>query len=74
MSRVAVLGAGGIGCGAAALLCERGHEAVLWSPSGRGTAAFADGMPLQAEGNLTGRYQPVIAPDCAQRRCAMPTR
>lgn len=65
MSRVAVLGAGGIGCGAAALLCERGHEAVLWSPSGRGTAAFAGGLPLQAEGNLTGRYQPIIAPDCA---------
>ena len=35
MSRVAILGAGGIGCGAAALLLERGHEAILWSPSGR---------------------------------------
>jgi opine dehydrogenase len=63
MSRVAVLGAGGIGCGAAALLCERGHEAVLWSPSGRGTAALTDG--LQAEGRLTGLYRPVIAADCA---------
>jgi opine dehydrogenase len=65
MSRVAVLGAGGIGCGAAALLIERGHEVVLWSPSGRGTAAFADGTPLTAEGKLTGAYHPVIAPDCA---------
>jgi len=65
MSRVAVLGAGGIGCGAAALLCERGHTAVLWSPSGRGTAAFADGVALRAEGKLTGSYQPIIAPDCA---------
>jgi opine dehydrogenase len=65
MSRVAVLGAGGIGCGAAALLCERGHEAVLWSPSGRGTAAFAGGVALQAEGKLSGSYRPIIAADCA---------
>jgi len=64
MSRVAVLGAGAIGCGAAALLCERGHEAVLWSPSGHGTAAFADGAALQAQGRLTGAYRPAIAPDC----------
>jgi ketopantoate reductase len=50
MSRVAVLGAGGIGCGAAALLSENGHAPMLWSPSGRGTAAFADGSALRAEG------------------------
>src|SRR5277367_6830408 len=64
MSRVAILGAGGIGCGAAALLSERGHAPVLWSPSGRGTAAFADGTALQAQGQLTGQYHPTIAPDC----------
>ncbi|HEY2417432.1 MAG TPA: 2-dehydropantoate 2-reductase N-terminal domain-containing protein, partial [Steroidobacteraceae bacterium] len=65
MSRVAILGAGGIACGAAAMLCERDHEVVLWSPSGRGTQAFANGAPLQAEGKLTGSYQPIIAEDCA---------
>ena len=65
MSRVAILGAGGIACGAAALLLERGHEAVLWSPSGRGTAAFADGTALQAQGRLNGSYRPVIARDAA---------
>jgi opine dehydrogenase len=65
MSRVAILGAGGIGCGAAALLSERGHVSVLWSPSGRGTAAFADGAALQAEGQLTAQYHPTIAADCA---------
>lgn len=65
MRRVAVLGTGGIGCGAAALLCERGHAAVLWSPSGRGTVAFADGAVLRAEGKLVGEYRPIIAPDCA---------
>jgi opine dehydrogenase len=65
MSRVAVLGTGGIGCGAAALLIERGHEVALWSPSGRGTAAFADGAALQAEGRLTSSYHLTIAADCA---------
>jgi opine dehydrogenase len=65
MSRVAILGTGGIGCGSAALLAERGHSAVLWSPSGRGTEAFASGAPLRAEGKLTGNYQPAIAPDSA---------
>jgi opine dehydrogenase len=65
MSRVAVLGAGGIGRGAAALLAERGHDPVLWSPSGRGTAAFAGGVPLQAEMRLTGAYRIDIATDCA---------
>jgi opine dehydrogenase len=64
MSRVAVLGTGGIGCGAAALLSERGHDVVLWSPSGRGTAAFADSVALQSEGKLTGSCQPMIARDC----------
>jgi opine dehydrogenase len=65
VSRVAVLGTGGIGCGAAALLSARGHTPVLWSPSGRGTAAFAGGVPLQAEFQLTGTYPVEIAADCA---------
>jgi opine dehydrogenase len=64
MSRVAILGTGGIGCGAAVLLRERGHTPVLWSPSGRGTAAFAGGVPLQAEFQLTGTYPVETATDC----------
>jgi opine dehydrogenase len=65
MTRVVVLGTGGIGCGAAALLSENGHAVVLWSPSGRGTASFANGTALRAEGRLTGQYHPAIATDCA---------
>ncbi len=38
---------------------------MLWSPSGRGTVAFADGAVLRAEGKLIGEYRPIIAPDCA---------
>lgn len=65
MSRAAILGTGGIGCGAAALLAERGHAPVLWSPSGRGTAAFAGGVKLRAEMRLSGAYDVDIATDCA---------
>ena len=64
MSRVAILGAGGIGCGAAALLMERGHDVVLWSPSGGATAVFAE-APLRAEGRLAGEYRPTISADAA---------
>jgi opine dehydrogenase len=64
MSRIAILGTGGIGCGAAALLSERGHDAVLWSPSGRGTAMFASGASLQAEGQLNDSYRLTVAADC----------
>jgi opine dehydrogenase len=66
MSRVAVIGTGGIGLGAAALLSERGHDVALWSPTGRGAAAYSGDVPLQAEGRLSGTYRPIVATDCAE--------
>lgn len=57
--RLAVLGAGAIGPAAAALAVSRGHEATLWSPSGRGTDGIAGA--LHAEGVLTGRFPVSIA-------------
>lgn len=52
--RVAVIGAGGIGLGLAALLAARRHQAVLWSPS------LARQAPGQAEvavdGALAGTF------------------
>ena len=63
--RVAILGAGGIGLAMAALLCQEGHDPVVWSPSGRGTRALADGEPLVASGFLTGSFRPRIAASCA---------
>lgn len=39
--RLSVLGAGAIGPAAAVLAAARGHDVVLWSPSGRGTAGIA---------------------------------
>jgi opine dehydrogenase len=57
--RVAILGAGAIGPGCAALVASRGHEAVLWSPSGAGTAGIAGS--LEAEGLLQGRFPVTVA-------------
>ncbi len=56
--RVAVLGAGGVGLGMAALLCRDGHDPVLWSRSG------APGT-VTAAGAIAGVFQPRIAPTCA---------
>ena len=44
--RVSILGAGAIAYGTAVLLAKAGHEAVLWSPSGRRTVDLAAGHPL----------------------------
>jgi opine dehydrogenase len=64
--RVAVLGTGGIGLGAAALLKTNGHAPVLWSPSGRGAAELAAAADLRAEGALTGPYAIAVAPTCQE--------
>jgi opine dehydrogenase len=56
--RVAVLGAGGIGLGMAALLCRDGHDPVLWSRSGAPGAVTATGA-------IEGRFQPRVATTCA---------
>ena len=57
--RLAVLGAGAVGPGAAALAVSRGHSAVLWSPSGAGTAGL--GGWIEAEGVLEGRFAVGVA-------------
>jgi opine dehydrogenase len=63
--KVAIMGAGAIAYASAALLIQNGHEAVLWSPSGRRTAALAQGKLLRSEGVVSGEFKPVIASDCA---------
>jgi opine dehydrogenase len=59
--RVAILGAGSIGLASAALLCERGHQPVLWAPTGRVLPAG----PLVSTGAVAGRFAPEVAGDCA---------
>ncbi|MEK1870413.1 MAG: NAD/NADP octopine/nopaline dehydrogenase, partial [Ensifer adhaerens] len=59
--RVGIAGAGSIAFGTAALLEKLGHKATLWSPSGTGTVALADGKSLTAEGAIEGTFLPAVA-------------
>lgn len=63
--RVAILGTGGIGLGTAAVLHERRHHPVLWSPSGLGIQPFETGGELVAEGAVNARFRPETARDPA---------
>lgn len=58
---VGLAGAGAAAFAAAAYLESVGHRAVLWSPSGRRTAALAEGTPLIATGALEGAFRPGVA-------------
>ena len=62
-ARVGVAGAGSIAMGTAALLHENGHDPMLWSPSGKGTAALAGGAKLIANGAVDAAFRPRVAAD-----------
>jgi hypothetical protein len=57
--RIAILGAGAVGRASAAYLITRGHEQVIWSPSGKSAAAFRDGQ-LAVEGEIAGAFRLTI--------------
>ncbi len=59
--KVAVLGAGAIAYGGAAYLASRGHDPILWSPSGKRTKELAAGKLLKATGALEGEYKVRVA-------------
>ena len=63
--RVGLAGAGSIAFGTAALLHEAGHDPMLWSPSGAGTAELAGGAALVATGALETTLTPRIADSAA---------
>jgi opine dehydrogenase len=54
--RVAVLGAGGVGLGTAALLASNGHESSVWARSPKGIGPMLDGKSLIARGQIAGEY------------------
>jgi opine dehydrogenase len=59
--RIGVAGAGSVALGTAALLVGNGHDPMLWSPSGAGTAALAEGATLTATGAIDAELTPRIA-------------
>jgi len=63
---VAILGAGAIAFGSAALIEAGGHRAALWSPSGGGTAALARDGALAYGGAMTGTAHPAVIADLAE--------
>lgn len=63
--KAGIAGAGSIAFGTAALLCENGHDPMLWSPSGEGTRDLAGGGRLEASGAIEGSYAPRVATDAA---------
>ena len=64
--RIGIAGAGSIAFATAALVAESGHDPMLWSPSGTGTAALVDGTPLTAKGALDTVLTPRIAATAEQ--------
>ena len=62
-AKVGIAGAGSVAMGTAALLHDNGHDPMLWSPSGKGTAALAGGGTLIANGAVDAAFRPRLAAD-----------
>ncbi|KAA0971751.1 NAD/NADP octopine/nopaline dehydrogenase [Aureimonas fodinaquatilis] len=54
--KLAILGAGAMGLTAAAVATSRGHEAVLWSPSGKSTTGLAEKGFVTSTGAIEGNW------------------
>lgn len=64
--RVALLGAGAVALGNAALLSSRGHQVVIWSPTGNGAPMKAGSSAIEASGAIEGRIAVEVATTAVQ--------
>ncbi len=64
--RIGIAGAGSIACGTAALVSVNRHSPMLWSPSGKGTAALEKGTTMIVEGAVDADLTPRIAASARQ--------
>ncbi|MDH2329199.1 NAD/NADP octopine/nopaline dehydrogenase family protein [Cereibacter sp. SYSU M97828] len=62
--KVAILGAGAAAFALAVLLKRDGHDPVIWSPSGEGSAGIAT-TPIRASGVIEGEFAVTVASKCA---------
>lgn len=63
---VAIVGAGAIALGSAAILDAGGHRVAVWSPSGRGTRVLARRGVLDYAGVVAGQAQPSVIADLSE--------
>ncbi len=54
--KIAILGAGAIGLGMAALLSQKSIEVSIWAPSAIGAGPLLDGGPVVASGEISGHF------------------
>ena len=59
--KVGIAGVGSVAMGTAAVLHHHGHDPMLWSPSGQGTAALAGDGTLVAHGAIDTAFRPRLA-------------
>lgn len=64
--RVAVIGAGAAGLAAYALLDQRGHAPIVFSPSGASTRVFIEGEQLRVIGAIEATIRPTVALSMAE--------
>lgn len=64
--RVALLGAGAVALGNAALLSSRGHQVVVWSPTGNGAPIKVGHYSIEASGAIEGRIAVEVATTAAE--------
>jgi opine dehydrogenase len=64
--KVAILGAGGVGLGMAALMCSKNIDVCLWGPSAKGVQALLDGRPIVCTGVLEGEFAASVTVDIAK--------
>lgn len=58
--KVSILGAGGVGLATAALLKQRGHQPLIWSPSGVNTAGMT-AIEVEVSGLIPGSFTAAVA-------------
>jgi len=64
--KVAILGAGGVGLGMAALMSSKNIDVRLWAPSSTGVQTLLDGKPIVSTGVLEGEFRASVNLDMAK--------
>jgi opine dehydrogenase len=63
LMQIAIIGAGSVAYGNAVLLCQNGHQPVIWSPSNSRAKALVAGSKLTSTGAIEGSFSPGATQD-----------